>query len=63
MIKPTCVMCEEELEDFGGIILSEPRDMMWTGSESFGRLGDVVDKAHLCKPCLEKVIEFIQNNK
>ncbi len=42
-IKPTCDKCGEELQDFGGILLSPP--------DSKG----MVKKFHLCIKCYEKM--------
>jgi len=39
MINPKCDKCKEELEDFGGILLSPPDEV------------NRVRKFHLCKKC------------
>jgi hypothetical protein len=43
MIRPICDKCKEELDDFGGILLSPPNEK----SE--------VKKFHICKKCYEKM--------
>ena len=43
-IKPICDMCKEELNDFGGILFSPPKD-------------HDVKKYHLCKSCYAKIVE------
>jgi hypothetical protein len=44
MIKPMCDRCGNELDDFGGILLSPP--------DAEGK----VDKLHLCKDCYSAII-------
>ena len=38
MIKPTCRFCKIELQNFGGILFSPPKD-------------DVCEKLHVCADC------------
>lgn len=47
MIRPTCDKCSNELNDYGGILLSPPNEQ------------GMVYKFHLCKKCYEKVCYFI----
>jgi hypothetical protein len=46
MIKPNCFICKEELEEFGGILLSPP--------DHDGK----VEKKHICIKCYGK--EFME---
>lgn len=47
-IKPVCDKCGNELEDFGGILLSPPDE------------NSRVDKLHLCKTCYQEVIDSFE---
>ncbi|MBU4070002.1 MAG: hypothetical protein KJ646_03385 [Nanoarchaeota archaeon] len=49
-IKPVCEKCKNELEDFGGILLSPPDE------------NEKVKKSHLCKSCYEKIINEIKES-
>ena len=49
-IKPVCEKCKNELEDFGGILLSPPDE------------NEKVKKSHLCKKCYEEVINDMNEN-
>ena len=44
MIRPRCISCRKELEDFGAILLSPPAPE-----------GDLVIKSHICTECYEKL--------
>ena len=44
-ITPFCDFCKQELEEFGGILLSPPNEE------------GMVKKDHLCKSCYENMIE------
>ncbi len=48
MIKPICNKCENELKEFGGILLSPP--------DNEGK----IKKMHLCKECYEKVKDLLE---
>ena len=50
MIKPTCDKCKNELDDFGGIILSPPNE------------NNQVSKYHICKDCYNRIIKKINND-
>lgn len=50
-IKPKCDKCKEELEDFGGILLSPPDKE------------NKVEKFHLCKNCFEEIKNSLKINK
>lgn len=51
MIKPVCNKCNEELNDFGGILLSPPDS------------DDNVKKHHLCKECYQIIVEGLKTNE
>ena len=51
MIKPICVYCKEELNEFGAILLSPPNRL-----SSFMTN---ISKVHLCIKCYEKICKFI----
>ena len=44
-INPKCDKCKNELDDFGGILLSPPDE------------NDMVRKYHLCKKCYVEIFE------
>ena len=48
VIKPKCDMCNQELNDFGGILFSPPKKNM-------------VKKFHLCCKCYNEIIFKIEN--
>ncbi len=50
-IKPTCDKCKNELDDFGGILLSPPD------------IDCKVNKYHLCKKCYEEIKKLLDVNK
>ncbi len=45
-IKPKCSKCRKELNDYGGILLSPPRN-------------NLVKKFHLCKKCYLEIYKFL----
>ena len=47
-ITPTCSACNEELKDFGGILLSPPDEK------------EMVKKYHLCKQCYEGMAQNLK---
>ncbi len=51
MIKPICVMCEKELEDYGAVLLSPPL------------MDGTVAKYHICKECFERLLEYCSIRK
>jgi len=55
MIKPFCIMCDKELEEPGGILLSPPLTYL--------NRPDDIQKHHLCVNCYENVITLIRHNK
>ena len=50
-IKPLCESCQEELMEFGAILLSPP--------QADGR----VQKFHLCLKCYQEIIKHYKNNQ
>jgi hypothetical protein len=46
-INPECDKCKEELNDFGGILLSPPDE------------NSKVRKLHICKSCYEEIVKDI----
>ncbi|MGB2580672.1 MAG: hypothetical protein WBC83_03175 [Minisyncoccia bacterium] len=48
-IRPECDKCEEELKDFGGILLSPPNKK------------DMVRKFHLCQKCYKEISKDLKN--
>ena len=51
MIKPKCVKCNKELNDYGAILLSSPNEK-----------GEV-KKYHICKDCYEDVLSIVKPKK
>jgi len=49
-IKPVCDKCKNELDDFGGILLSPPD------------LDNNVKKSHLCKKCYKDVMNALKES-
>ncbi len=43
-IRPKCDKCKKELEEFGGILLSPPKN-------------NLVKKFHLCRKCYQAIVK------
>jgi hypothetical protein len=43
-VQPRCGKCKKELQEFGAILLSPPKE------------DNTVEKVHLCRPCYDELI-------
>ncbi len=57
MIKPICLKCKIEFDEFGGVLLSPPLNIPAISELSFP-----VNKYHLCVKCYWEVFNYINKH-